>query len=277
MDRKKLVDQSIDYMMQHLEDDLSLDRIAAQFYVSKFHFCRIFKAETGESLYSFLKRSRIDQSAIDMKLNPAKPITEVGLDYGYSASNYSSVFRTRHHTSPSVFRQTVPARSMPVPFSPARVVHFKTAQEYDARIGIQTLPDFFVRYARFIGSYADIEPNWYRFLDRCQAFVTAETLLIERFFHDPAITDAAQCICDLCISAPPNPGLPDGMWIRGGKSAVYHFDGAIQDIYEALQGIFTIWLPQSGYRMTQRYGLNVYRRIDRENHRVAMDLCIPIA
>ncbi len=67
------------------------------------------------------------------------------------------------------------------------------------------------------------------------------------------------------------------MWIRGGKFIVYRFDGEIKNIFEILQGIFSIWLPQSGYQMTQRYGLNIYHHIDRNNHHVIMDLCIPVS
>ena len=126
MDRKELVNQSIDYIMQHLDEDLSLDTLAAQFYISKYHFSRIFKDETGESIYAFIKRCKVDQSAIDMKLNPIKAITDIGLDYGYSSSNYSSLFRKHHDTSPSMFRQSIPTKSMSVPFTPERVVHFKT-------------------------------------------------------------------------------------------------------------------------------------------------------
>ena len=81
MDRKKLINQSIDYIMRHLDENLSLDRLAAQFYISKYHFSRIFKEETGESVYAFIKRCKVDQSAIDMKLSPTKAITDMGLDY----------------------------------------------------------------------------------------------------------------------------------------------------------------------------------------------------
>ena len=80
MDRKKLVNESIDYIMQHLDGELSFDNVAAHFYISKYHFSRIFKEETGESVYSFIKRCKVDQSAIDMKLNPMKAITDIGLD-----------------------------------------------------------------------------------------------------------------------------------------------------------------------------------------------------
>ncbi|MEA4988284.1 MAG: GyrI-like domain-containing protein, partial [Anaerovorax sp.] len=64
--------------------------------------------------------------------------------------------------------------------------------------------------------------------------------------------------------------------IKGGKFATYRFEGEIQDIFCTLQGIFSIWLPKSGYKMDERYGLNIYRKIDRNNGLVIMDLCIPI-
>lgn len=277
MDTKKLVDQSIDFIMQHLDEDLSLDTVASQFYVSKYHFSRIFKAETGESVYAFIKRCKVDQSAIDMKLNPTKAITEIGLDYGYSSSNYSSLFRKHHDSSPARFRQSIPTHSMAVPFAPERVVHFKTAEEYAAQIEVQEMNDLFVLYERFIGNYVDIEKNWYRFLDKYKAFWNEKTVLVERFFNDPAITKSSQCICDICMTVEHDCDLSNVMWIRGGKWIIYHFNGEIRDIFETLQGIFSVWLPKSCYKMMRRYGLNIYRHIDRDNHRVVMDLCIPVS
>ncbi|QNM04847.1 AraC family transcriptional regulator [Qiania dongpingensis] len=276
MDRKKLVNQSIDYIMQHLDEDLSLDIVAAQFYVSRFHFSRIFKEETGESVYAFIKRCRVDQSAVDIKLNPTKSIADIGLDYGYSSSNYSTVFRKRHNVSPAVFKKSIMSHSMSVPFTPKRVVPFKTEEEYAAHIGIQKIDDLFLIYERFIGSYADIEKNWYQFLDKYKGFLKENTILAERFFNDPAITDSSQCICDICMTAELECGLNNVMWMKGGKWIVYHFSGEIRDIYETLQGVFSVWLPQSGFKMARQYGLNIYRSIDRDNHSVVMDLCIPI-
>lgn len=277
MDRKNLVNQSIDYIMQHLNEDLSLDSVAAQFYISKYYFSRIFKEETGESVYAFIKRCKVDQSAIDMKLNPAKAITDIGLDYGYSASNYSSVFRKHHETSPAMFRRSIPTHSMAVPFSPERVVHFKTVEEYSAQIELQKLDDLFLLYKRYIGNYVDLEKNWYQFLDEYRTFLNEKTILVERFFHDPAITNMTQCICDICMTVEQDCNLSNVMWIRGGQWIVYHFVGEIKDIFETLQGIFSVWLPQSGYKMIQRYGLNIYRHIDRDNHSVVMDLYIPVS
>lgn len=211
-----------------------------------------------------------------MKLNPTKSITDIGLDYGYSSSNYSSVFRKRHDISPTMFKQSIPTHIAIIPFTLEQVVHFKTAEEYDALIEIKELNDFFVIYERFIGNYVDIEENWYRFLDKYKVYLNEKAILVEQFFNDPAITNSSQCICDLCMTVDQDCDLSNVMWIRGGRWIVYHFDGEIKDIFKTLQGIFSVWLTQSGYNMAKRYGLNIYHNIDRDHHSVVMDLCIPI-
>lgn len=46
-----------DYIHQNLEDDLSLERIAANFYVSKYHIAHIFKDNMGISLHQYILKS----------------------------------------------------------------------------------------------------------------------------------------------------------------------------------------------------------------------------
>ncbi|MGF6989645.1 AraC family transcriptional regulator [Lachnospiraceae bacterium PM6-15] len=276
MNKEKLVNQSINYIMEHLNDDLSLDTIVAHLYISKFYFSRIFKEVTGESIYSFVKRCKIDQSAIDIKLNPEKTITDIGLDYGYSSSNYSTVFKKKLKTSPSTFKESLPVQSMSSPFIPEQTVHFKSYEEYNALIEVQEFDDLPVLCERFIGNYIDLEKNWYQFLDKNKNLLSAETILVERFFNDPSISNSSQCISDICMTVPNDYNSDNLELIEGGKWIVYPYTGEIKNIFETLQGIFSIWLPQSGYTMEQRYGLNIYHQIDRHRHHVVMDLCIPI-
>ncbi|MBS6180386.1 AraC family transcriptional regulator [[Clostridium] innocuum] len=276
MNRSILVNQVIDYILQHMDEDLTLSTLAAQCFVSKYYLAHMFKEETGEALYSFIKRCRIDQSAVDLKLQPTKSITDIGLDYGYSASNFSSVFKNRHAVSPSCFRKNLPSHSIPIPFSPEKIIHFQTAEEYAAAIEIKEFEDQYIIYERFIGSYLYIEENWYRFIDAHKAPLKTSAFLIERFYNDPTISSPSHCICDLCMVVDPADALEGLACIKGGKWAVYHYTGEIKNIFEAMQGVFTIWLPQSGYTMTRHYGLNIYHRINRSHHSVVMDLCIPI-
>ncbi len=276
MIKKELINQSIDYILQHFDENISIEDVAKHFHFSKFYFCRAFKEVTGESVYAFMKRLKMDQSAVAIKLEKNKTITDIGLDYGYSSSNYSSAFKKHHRVSPAKFRKSTNATSRFNPFYPKELASFKTFDDYAKRIKIEEMNDVLVIYERIIGNYIELKEKWFCFMDTYKDHIKAETLMIERFYDDPTITSLNRCICDLCMTVTEVCELDNMTTIKGGKFATYRFEGEIQDIFCTLQGIFSIWLPKSGYEMDERYGLNIYRKIDRNNGQVIMDLCIPI-
>ncbi len=276
MIKKELVNQSIDYIIQHIDDNLTIKDVADHFHFSKYYFCRSFKEATGESVYEFIKRLKLDQSAINIKLEKNKSITDIGLNYGYSSSNYSSAFRKHHKVSPVEFRNSTNVTSMSNPFYPQEFSSFDAFEAYNRKIEIKELCNYLVIYERMIGNYIELKEKWYAFLDKYKAYIKADTLLIERFYDDPAITSLNGCLCDICITTDEYCRLDNVTMVKGGKFATYRFEGKILDIFCALQGIFSVWLPATGYEMDKRYGLNIYREIDRENECVIMDLCIPV-
>lgn len=276
MIKKEVINQSIDYIIQHINENLTIKDVSEHFHFSRYYFCRSFKKVTGESVYDFIKRLKMDQSAIDIKLEKSKSITDIGLDYGYSLSNYSSAFRKHHKVSPVEFRNSTNVTSTPNPFYPHKLTSFETFEFYDRRIEILELHNYLVIYERMIGNYIELKEKWFAFLDKYKAYIKADTLLIERFYDDPTVTYLNRCLCDICITTDEYCRLDNVTTVKGGKYATYRFEGKIQDIFCTLQGIFSVWLPTSGYEMDKRYGLNVYREIDRENECVIMDLCIPI-
>ena len=276
MIKKELISRSIDYMLQHLDEGITIKEVANHFHYSEFYFSRVFKEVTGESVYAFIKHLKMDQSAIDIKLKRHKAITDIGLDYGYSSSNYSSAFRQHHSLSPMEFRKSTGATSTVNPFYPKVVECFETFDYYDARIKIVLLPDVQVIYERVFGSYAELKEKWFQFLDTYKDHIHEDTLIIERFYDDPTISSLNSCICDLCITTDNTCKLENIATIKGGKFVTYRFEGEIKNIFRTLQGIFAVWFPKSGYEMDEKYGLNIYRKIDRATGCVIMDLCIPV-
>ena len=273
---KELINQSIDYIIQHFNEELSVKDVAEHFHFSEYYFCRCFKAATGESVYEFIKRLKMDQSAVDIKLIKDRPITDIGLDYGYSASNYSAAFRKHHNASPTKFRKATNVTGMPNPFYPKGLSGFDTFAGYADKIKIKELEDFTVIYERAIGNYIDLKEKWLQFIDINMEHIKADTLFIERFYDDPTIAGLESCIYDICMTTDEFCNLDNRTIIKGGKYAVYRYEGEIQDIFCSVQGVFSVWLPASGYIMDKRYGLNIYNKMDRNSETVSMDLCIPI-
>ncbi|MBO1307957.1 AraC family transcriptional regulator [Enterococcus sp. 669A] len=275
MDKKQLINQSIDYIIQHLDKGVTLEKVAAYFNYSHYYFARLFKEQTGESVYGFIKRMKLEQSAIDLKLQATERVSKIGLDYGYSSTNFSTAFKTVYHHPPAFYRQILTAPQTLNPFIPAKIETFLSYDKYDRKIRIEQLPEQKVYYERFIGNYADLKDRWFMFLDKHQDTIFDQTILYEKFYSDPASADLDHCICDLCFSAD-QPTPEAATVIKGGTYAVYSFSGHIDEIFAELQGVFRIWLPQSKYQMTERFAVNRYLAIDREHEKVVMELCIPI-
>lgn len=276
MVNSRIINESIDYIIRHLEEGLTAEKVAGHFNYSKYYFCRSFKQATGESLYAFIRRLKLDQSAVDIKLERHRAITEIGMDYGYSSSNYSSAFKSHHLISPAEFRKTVTDAGKENPFYPDAAVVPDSYEAYDNEISIDMLPSYTVIYERFIGNYAQLKERWVRFVEERREAITPMTLLMERFYHDPAVTDLTKCICDLCMTVEETYGSDNTDAIAGGRFAVYRYQGRIADIYPAVQGLFSVWLPHSGYEMDQRFGLNIYREMNPDKAYVTMDVCVPI-
>ncbi len=85
---RKIID-IIEYIMEHLGDDLSIDEIADRFYISKYHMMRIFKADTGYSIHQYISEKRI-LMARNLILE-GMPATSASLESGFH--DYSSFCR----------------------------------------------------------------------------------------------------------------------------------------------------------------------------------------
>lgn len=276
MIKNEVVSRSISYIMQHLDEEISIEDVANYCHFSKYYFSRLFKEETGESIYAFIKRLRMEQSALRLKIEKEKTITDIGFAYGYSPSNYSSVFKKHHHISPAEFRKHINGEKLVHPFHPNKCIKFPSFDFYNKHISIQMLEDFFVIYERHIGSYIDLGKKWCEFTQRYEQYRNKDTLLIERAYDDPSITCVEKCLYDICMTVDKNCPLDNVMTISGGKFAVYRFEGYVQDIFSTYQGMFHIWISGSGYELDERYGLDIYRLLDAKDRRVVMDICIPI-
>lgn len=270
----EMVNRAIDYILRHIGEDIRVEDVAEYCHFSQYYFSRVFKAETGESIYAFIKRIKMEQSAFRLKVEKSRSITEIGQEYGYSSSNYSSVFRQHHNTSPVDFRRNIYRKSLEHPFFHRNTL--ETFEQCSQKITIEVLDDIKVIYERRIGNYHDLSRDWEDFLVRYKEYLTDKTQMLERTFDDPSITDSDTCLYDICLSVDSACDLENTCIIEGGKYAVYHYTGHVRQIYAAYQSMFNIWIPQSPYKIDERYGFDIYHSIDCETMYTVLDICIPV-
>lgn len=271
-----VVNKAISYILEHIWENITLEDVAQHCCISKFYFSRMFKEETGESVYSFIKRVKLEQSALRLKLEAQKSITDIGLDYGYSSSNYSSAFRKHHHLSPYEFRKEneilEQEKLLLIEKNPDKIFN-----EVNEKIRIENHPEYKVIFERRISNYNDMKDDWNDFVEKYQPYVTDKTIFFERTFDDPTITDKNHCIYDICMSAPENCQLENTSVLQGGKFAVYPFKGFMKDILDThILLLRNGWFPKSGYELDSRYSYDLYHKIDCETLYMEFDICIPI-
>ena len=61
--RKAVINQAINYIFEHIDEDITVEDVAKYCSYSKYHLMRMFKEDMDEALYQFIKRVRLERSA----------------------------------------------------------------------------------------------------------------------------------------------------------------------------------------------------------------------
>lgn len=97
--------QITDWMAEHAAEDFSLDRIAAQAGLSKFHFQRLFKSATGVTPSRYHINLRMNLARRLLR-ETKKSVVDIALEVGYAnPSHFAQLFRRETGLSPSDYRR----------------------------------------------------------------------------------------------------------------------------------------------------------------------------
>src|SRR5262249_2824135 len=95
------INRGIDYVSEHLDEPLPLEKLARLAHFSPFHFHRIFRALVGEPLHAFVRRLRLEKAVFRMRHGPKATLTEIALGCGFaSSSDFSRAFKQVYGFSP---------------------------------------------------------------------------------------------------------------------------------------------------------------------------------
>lgn len=88
-----VIQKAKQYIVEHCQDDISLDEVAESVFLTPVYFSRFFKEKTGENFSKFLTRMRMEK-AIDLFRHGKHKIYEVAKLVGYKNAKYfSKLFR----------------------------------------------------------------------------------------------------------------------------------------------------------------------------------------
>ena len=105
-DAPTFLDAAIQYMNDHLSDQISLEDIATHSHMTKYHFDRMFLKRIGLSPWDYFTKLRIEHAA-HLLLTTEKTVAEIAPECGYQNVNYfHKVFRKYVGVSALTFRKS---------------------------------------------------------------------------------------------------------------------------------------------------------------------------
>ncbi|WP_427161975.1 helix-turn-helix transcriptional regulator [Aliinostoc sp. HNIBRCY26] len=95
---------AIDYIHAHLDQNLTLDKIAASVYMSSHYFASLFKQSTGMTPHQYVTKCRIEKAKQLLRKHEL-PLVEICQQVGFqNQSHFTRVFRQHTATTPKAYR-----------------------------------------------------------------------------------------------------------------------------------------------------------------------------
>lgn len=201
------INRVISYINNHLDSEMTIDKLAEISHFSPFHFHRIMKAFLGESLKSYIIRQRMELS-VQMLRYTQTPIADIAYGIGYDTpSSYNKAFKNAYGISPKEFRKIKPELKMQKFISEERKSNFKPEAQ------ILDVEPKKVIYTSQFGQYTDMDYS--KCWDKVCAFAGKnklfgpETEFIGVCFDDPDVTPAGKQRYDACVAIGNNNAAPE--------------------------------------------------------------------
>ena len=99
------IKRALEYIDDHLNEQISFESLAKHFHFSPYYFHRMFSVIVGKGITAYIRDRRLLCSCMQL-INTEKSVLDIGLDCGYnSAQSFSRAFRAAYGVSPSEYRK----------------------------------------------------------------------------------------------------------------------------------------------------------------------------
>lgn len=106
MRRVELLLTSLEYIEEHLRDDIRTEDVASACFCSKSTLEKMFRCVNRISVHDYIVRRRMMQAAKLLAGSPERTILDIALEFGYSThESFARAFRQVWNCKPSEFRK----------------------------------------------------------------------------------------------------------------------------------------------------------------------------
>lgn len=289
MDHLGQIQRAVDYIEDHLNDDLEVDSIAKVAGFSRWHFQIVFSAAVGDSLKEYIRTRRLTKAM--MELGTDKRILEIALDAGFeSQESFTRAFKAMYKLTPGE------ARKLGIHLSHNKKLRI-TLEYLDHLYGginmepvLKTLPEILVigMSGRFISVRSPEKNNMMVIPKLWQSYMPRR----HEIKNTKSYADMGICFPVSDKSHPEECGyiagaevtsldeIPEGMTglsVPASEYAVFTHKGVLDTIEHTMNYIYGSWLPKSGRKLKMAPDIEMYGPKFKLNHPDSeLEIYIPI-
>jgi AraC family transcriptional regulator len=250
-----------DYIAENLDAGLDVERLAAVAYFSPWHFHRIYRETTGETVADTVRRLRLHRAAVELTRDDT-PLGQVAKRAGYGTlAAFSRAFSADYGVPPGAYR----LRGQLVPPAPHR--HREPVDPYE--VAIAPFPAVRLGAIPHRGDYQEIGHAFERVFAWAGArnLIGPATRLIGIYYDDPESVREQELRSEAGVT------IDTGITTDGDVhtldvpplvcASVLH-KGPYAELERPYRYLFREWLPQSGHEPADHPCMEEYLNNPRE-------------
>ncbi len=218
---------------ERLDEDVPLEELASAAHYSMFHFHRLFRGLTGETVRERVRRLRLERAAHHLS-HSETDILRVALDAGYDSHEaFTRAFKKRFEVTPSVFRTERRALHSP---------RTEATENTDMNIEIRRQPPVHIASVRHVGPYSEVGKAWAALMKwgwTKMMFGKPETFGL--CFDDPEVTPTEHVRYEACMVVDGKTKVKGDVTLKelsGGDFAVALHEGPYDQIGSTYAELF---------------------------------------
>lgn len=277
------LNSAINYMEEHLEEGIELEKVAEIAGCSAFHFQRMFSYIADIPLSEYIRRRKMTRAAFDLQSTNCK-IIDIAFKYGYdSPTAFTRAFKNIHGISPSEAKpngiklKAFPPISFKISIKGENEMNYRIEKKEGFKIvGVKEHYELNLEE-----NFAEVPMFWKKIGESGMIPSICSFMNQEPF----GLLGVSTCMngkdFDYYIATSTNLETPDGMSeyiVPAGTWAIFECIGPLaSEVLQNLQRcIVTEWLPTSGYEYAEAPDIEVYSNGNQQADDYKCEVWLPI-
>lgn len=272
------LNQSINYIEEHLTDEIDYEQLGKIACCSSYHYQRMFTYMAGIPLSEYIRRRKMSLAAVDLREKDVK-IIDVSMKYGYSSPTaFNRAFQTIHGIAPSFIKnegamiKSFPPIKFNIIIKGEEGMNYRIENKEDFRILGVSMP----LNNEVDKNFIEVPKMWQEMIQSGKVMELAKFMDSQPMgvLGVSACNDAEQWKYFIAVASTKKDDKYEEYTVPAATWAIFSGEGNGISIQELEKRIVTEWLPTSGYEYANAPDVEVYMSEDPSN--MKFEVWIPV-